>query len=74
VAALLRWRIISTLTCIVVLFFLNKSAMAPKFQIPTSNFQGSSKSKIPKIATGAIHLEIGGSKFLWDLVLGIWDF
>jgi hypothetical protein len=55
-------------------FFLNKSAMTPKFQIPTSNFQGNSKSKIPKTATGAIHLEIGGSKFLWDLVLGIWDF
>jgi hypothetical protein len=55
-------------------FFLNKSAMTPKFQIPTSNFQGNSKSKIPKTATGTTYLEIGGSKFLWDLGLGIWDF
>jgi hypothetical protein len=55
-------------------FFLNKSAMTPKFQIPTSNFQGNSKSKIPKTASGAIYLEIGGSEFLWDLGLGIWDF
>jgi len=48
--------------------------MTPKFQIPTSNFQENSKSKILKTATGAIYLEIGGSEFLWDLGLGIWDF